>query len=151
MQYCSINHGHTKRICITCTYKWPSIVCYNFYLSIRLARNIEYISHSNETTKLDKKYLYSDTNIHTLSLRLRRHFSHPGKSSVNIMEDTMLSGVYRCQRSDRRLPKWSFRAKVKHSLKHYTSELGPAKLYIAWMVASDTASLDGKTWMSSGV
>ena len=41
------------------------------------------------------------------------------------MEDTMLSGVYRRQRRDRRLLKRSFKAKVKRSMKRYTSELGP--------------------------
>ena len=44
---------------------------------------------------------------------------------LNVMEDTMLSGVYHGQRRDRRLLKWSFKAKVKRSLKRYTSELGP--------------------------
>ena len=38
----------------------------------------------------------------------------------------MLSGVYRHQRRVRQL-QWSFKAKVKHSLKRYTSELGPTK------------------------
>ena len=37
----------------------------------------------------------------------------------------MLSGVYRRQGRDRQLLKWSFKAKVKRSLKRYTSELGP--------------------------
>ena len=37
----------------------------------------------------------------------------------------MLSGVYRRQRRDRRLLKWSFKANVKRSLQRYTSELGP--------------------------
>ena len=41
----------------------------------------------------------------------------------------MLS-VYRRQRRDRRLLKWSFKAKVKHSLKRYTLELGPAKFLV---------------------
>ena len=69
----------------------------------------------------------------------------------------MLSGVYCRQRRDRRLLKWSFKAKVKRSLKRYTSELGPENFLVllfvkyAWMVASDTASLDGQTWMLSGV
>ena len=44
---------------------------------------------------------------------------------LNVMEDTMLSGVYRRQKSDRRLLKWSFKAKVKRSLKRYISEFGP--------------------------
>ena len=43
------------------------------------------------------------------------------------MKETMLSGVYHRQRRDQRLLKWSFKVKVKHSLKRYTSELGPAK------------------------
>ena len=38
----------------------------------------------------------------------------------------MLLGVYRRQKRDRRLLKWSFKAKVKRSLKRYISELGPA-------------------------
>ena len=42
----------------------------------------------------------------------------------------MLLGVYRRQRRNRRLLKWSFKAKVKCSLKRYTSELGPAKLLV---------------------
>ena len=42
----------------------------------------------------------------------------------------MLSGVYRRQKRDRRLLKWSFKAKVKRSLKHYISELGPAKFLV---------------------
>ena len=46
------------------------------------------------------------------------------------MEDTMLSGVYRRQKRDRRLLKWSFKAKVKRSLKRYISELGPAKFLV---------------------
>ena len=46
----------------------------------------------------------------------------------------MLSGVYRCQRRDRRLLKWSFKAKVKRSLKYYTSELGPAKFLVLLLV-----------------
>ena len=69
----------------------------------------------------------------------------------------MLSGVYRRQRRDRLLLKWSFKAKVKRSLKRYTSELGPENFLVllfvkyCWMVASDTAYLDGQTWMLSGV
>ena len=43
----------------------------------------------------------------------------------------MLSGVCHSQRSDRRLLKWSFKSKVKHSLKRYTSDLGPAKIVSA--------------------
>ena len=39
----------------------------------------------------------------------------------------MLSGVYRHQRCDRRLLKWSYKAEVKRSLKCYTLQLGPAK------------------------
>ena len=42
----------------------------------------------------------------------------------------MLSGVYRRQKRDRGLLKWSFKAKVKRSLKCYTSELGPAKFLV---------------------
>ena len=42
----------------------------------------------------------------------------------NVMEDTMLSGVYSLQKQDRRLLKWSFKAKVMRSLKRYISELG---------------------------
>ena len=59
-----------------------------------------------------------------LSVRLGRQFSHR-KRVLNVMEDTMLSGVYRRQRRDRRLLKWSFKAKVKRSLKRYTSEHWP--------------------------
>ena len=44
----------------------------------------------------------------------------------------MLSGVYRHQRRDRRLLKWSFKA--KRSLKRYTSELGPAKFLVLLQV-----------------
>ena len=62
-----------------------------------------------------------------LSLRRRRQFSLPERVLYVVMEDTMLSGVYRRQKHDRRLLKWSFKAKVKRSLKRYTSELGPAK------------------------
>ena len=50
------------------------------------------------------------------------------------MEDTVLSGVYRRQRRDRRLLKWSFKAKVKCSLKDYTMELGPAKFLVLLLV-----------------
>ena len=46
----------------------------------------------------------------------------------------MLSGVYRSQRRDRRLLKWSFKAKVERSLKRYTSELGPAKILVLLLV-----------------
>ena len=46
----------------------------------------------------------------------------------------MLSGVYRHQRLDRRLLKWSFKAKVKCSLKCYTSEIGPAKFLVLLLV-----------------
>ena len=42
----------------------------------------------------------------------------------------MLSRVYRRQRRDRRLQKWSFKAKVKR----YTSELGPAKFLVLLLV-----------------
>ena len=45
----------------------------------------------------------------------------------------MLSGVYRRQRRDRRLLKWSFIANVKRSLKRYTSELGPAKFLVLFV------------------
>ena len=60
-----------------------------------------------------------------LSVRLRRQFSHPERV-LNVMEDTMLSGVYRRQKCDRRLLKWSFKAKVKR----YISELGPDKFLV---------------------
>ena len=50
------------------------------------------------------------------------------------MAYTMLSGVYRHQRCDQRLLKWSFKAKVKRSLKRYTSELGPAKFLVLLLV-----------------
>ena len=43
----------------------------------------------------------------------------------------MLSGVYHCQKRDRQLLKWSFKAKIKRSLKRYISELGPAKFFSA--------------------
>ena len=46
----------------------------------------------------------------------------------------MLSGVYRRQRRDRRLLKWSFKAKVKRSLKRYTSELGPENFLVLLFV-----------------
>ena len=46
----------------------------------------------------------------------------------------MLSGVYRRQRRNRRLLKWSFIANVKRSLKRYTSELGPAKFLVLLLV-----------------
>ena len=46
----------------------------------------------------------------------------------------MLSGVYRRPRRDRRLLKWIFNAKVKHSLMRYTSELGPAKFLVLLLV-----------------
>ena len=46
----------------------------------------------------------------------------------------MFSGVYRCKRRNRRLLKWSFKAKVKCSLKSYTSELGPAKFLVLLLV-----------------
>ena len=46
----------------------------------------------------------------------------------------MLSGVYRRQKCDRRLLKWSFKAKVKRSLKRYISELGPAKFLVLLLV-----------------
>ena len=64
-----------------------------------------------------------------LSVRVRRQFSLPERV-LNVMEDTMLSGVYRRRKRDRRLLKWSFKAKVKCSLKHYISELGPAKFLV---------------------
>ena len=50
------------------------------------------------------------------------------------MEDTMLSGVSRRQRRDRRLLMWSFKAKVMRFLKRYTSELGPAKFLVLLLV-----------------
>ena len=50
------------------------------------------------------------------------------------MEDAMLSGVYLRQRRDRRLLKCSFKAKVKHSLKRYTAELGLAKFLVVLLV-----------------
>ena len=43
----------------------------------------------------------------------------------------MLSGVYCRQRRDRRGLKWSFKAKVKCSLKRYTLELGPENFFSA--------------------
>ena len=46
----------------------------------------------------------------------------------------MLLGVYCRRRRDRRLLKWGFKAKVKRSLKRYTSELGPAKLLVLLLV-----------------
>ena len=46
----------------------------------------------------------------------------------------MLSGVYCHQRRDRRLLKWSFKAKINRSLKCYTSELGPAKFLVLLLV-----------------
>ena len=58
-----------------------------------------------------------------LSVRLSRQFSLPERV-LNEKEDTMLSGVYPRQKRDRRLLKWSFKAKVKLSLKRYISELG---------------------------
>ena len=64
-----------------------------------------------------------------LNVRLRRQFSLPGRV-LSVMEDTMLSGVYRRQKRDRRLLKWSFKARVKRSLKRYILELGPAKCEI---------------------
>ena len=67
--------------------------------------------------------------VRDLSVRLRRQFSHPERV-LNVMEDTMLSGVYLRQKRDRRLLKWSFKAKVKRSLKRYISELGPAKFLV---------------------
>ena len=48
---------------------------------------------------------------HDLSILLRRQFSLPERV-LNVMEDTMLSGVYLRQKRDRRLLKWSFKAKV---------------------------------------
>ena len=42
----------------------------------------------------------------------------------------MLLGVYLRQKHDGRLLKWSFKAKVKRSLKRYILELGPAKLLV---------------------
>ena len=50
------------------------------------------------------------------------------------MEDSVLSGVYRRQRRDRQLLKWSFKAKVKGSLKRYTSEIGCAKFLVLSLV-----------------
>ena len=50
------------------------------------------------------------------------------------MEDTILLGVYRHQRRDRRLLKWIFKAKVKRSLKRYTSELGPKNFLVLLFV-----------------
>ena len=46
----------------------------------------------------------------------------------------MLSGMYHRQRCDRQLMKMSFKAKVKRSLKLYTSELGPAKFLVLLLV-----------------
>ena len=46
----------------------------------------------------------------------------------------MLLGVYRRLRRDRRLLKRSFKAKVKRSLKRYTSELWPAKFLVLLLV-----------------
>ena len=46
----------------------------------------------------------------------------------------MLSGVYHRQRRDRRLLKWSLKAKVKRSLKCYTSELGPENFLVLLLV-----------------
>ena len=45
----------------------------------------------------------------------------------------MLSGVYRHQSRDRQLLKWSFKAKVKRSLKRYTSELGPENFLVLFV------------------
>ena len=42
----------------------------------------------------------------------------------------MLLGVYRSRKRDRLFLKWSFKAKVKRSLKRYISELGPAKVLV---------------------
>ena len=55
-----------------------------------------------------------------LSVRLRRQFSLPERV-LNVMEDTMLSGVFCHQKRDRRLLKWSFKAKVKRSLLYQIS------------------------------
>ena len=68
----------------------------------------------------------------------------------------MLWGVYRHQRRDRQLLNWSFKAPVKCSLKRYNLELGPAKILVLLLVkycldGSFKASLDGQTWMLSGV
>ena len=65
----------------------------------------------------------------TKCLPVRRQFSLPERV-LNVMDDTMLSGVYRRQKRDRRLLKWSFKAKVKRSLKRYILELGPAKFLV---------------------
>ena len=46
----------------------------------------------------------------------------------------MLSRVYHRQRRNQRLLKWIFKAKVKRSLKRYTSELGPAKFLVLLLV-----------------
>ena len=62
-------------------------------------------------------------------VRLRPQFSLPERV-LNVMEDTMLLGVYHRKKCDRRLLMWSFKAKVKRSLKRYISELGPAKLLL---------------------
>ena len=68
-----------------------------------------------------------------LSVRQGRQFSQR-KRVLNVMEDTMLSGVHLRQRRNRRLLKWSFKAKVKCSLKRYTSELGPEHFLVLLFV-----------------
>ena len=45
----------------------------------------------------------------------------------------MLSGVYRCQRRDGRLLKWSFKARVKCSLKCYSC-LGVAAKFLVLLL-----------------
>ena len=78
-------------------------------------------------TLTGRKYLieiFDVDGVRDLSVRLRPQFSLPERV-LNVMEDTMLLGVYRHQKCDRRLLKWSFKANVKRSLKRYISELGP--------------------------
>ena len=60
----------------------------------------------------------------------RNDLAPPVMGTIFLVEDTMLSGVYCRQKRDRRLLKWSFKAKVKRSLKRYISELGPAKFLV---------------------
>ena len=90
-----------------------------------------FLGHSSSTeaintyrTEVINRTIQRRRGVRDLSVRLRRQFSHPERV-LNVMEDSMLSGVYRRQKRDRRLLKWSFKAKVKRSLKRYISELGP--------------------------
>ena len=75
-------------------------------------------------------FLISQTSFRTYKIISSYELARPVMGTIFLVVDTILSGAYRRQKRDRRLLKWSFKAKIKRSRKRYISELGPAKFLV---------------------